>query len=772
VADNQYYLPTERDKQILERFLAREAQRLENEIHGLGSTDPDIQTPDIYVAVPPCGQGIPARVGDTPGMNECCIYSVNKTALLDDDINAAVLTPVLMPNGDILRRWVYNIYERAVGTGVFYIRILRDKYGLWLNEYPNEGSTAAYGGTTQTTPIPPIQQPIGGCQGTCRWIWHEVDQYWELDVDSCRELPTSTSSTTSTTSNPMLTTTPSLEQCELCPTTPPPPTTSSTTSTTTSSTTSTSTSSTTSSSTTTTTPRPDACNKCSYPTYCGTFEGECTYTPCVKGDVQPTVTCTSTTTLPPTTLPATTCDCNTTTTAPPDPSCVDGCDWIWWPGDSWHLISNGCNTFECPCSPPDTFPSECSGTSTPCVKISDPQPPAPPSCLGDCTWWWMPSLGAYVIAEFECNFISVFGCSCVPPSEPGGSTCRPYNTPCQSPPTTPPPESPPVTPGTCEACYTSSTTSTTTTTTTPPPCSEGCLHGWNGSIWVLLEDNCFPDCLCQSPAIDGHDTCETAVSPCQNEPPTTPPPTTPTTSTTTTATTTTTPCPIGSVSAGDNEVCYMNTNPDPSGAPNWSVADYDVDCGTCIPSPGFDTCLDELNAISNPSGCDVVCFPCETGPTTTTTATTPCPCVFNDDGGGDWTTDCDGASCPPGQKCCEPPFPAPVGAFHTPGSCVPFEAPCSSACGGNCDYQCILGGDVFVWMNLGNDCDAGCGCTGDPTSFGFNCGGSNIGAHVTLPCYGFGGFSVSEVATTLPPYLKTTPLPRSLSYNFPTTEGN
>ena len=102
---------------------------------------------------------------------------------------------------------------------------------------------------------------------------------------------------------------------------------------------------------TTTTPAP-ACH-CVYPDYCGTDEGECTYTNCASGDSPMTVDCTPTTTTsePATTTTedpgsTTTCDCNTTTTIGPDTNPDGGdcttCTWFCHPVGGWVLTNSGC----------------------------------------------------------------------------------------------------------------------------------------------------------------------------------------------------------------------------------------------------------------------------------------------------------------------------------------------------------------------------------------------------------------------------------------------
>lgn len=717
-----FFLPTAHDADILRRFLARESQRSEGG-EGFNTDDgADIQTPDIYVAVPPCGQGIPARKGDTPGKNECCIYVLEKKDVRDDDSDG-VLKPVLMPNDQILRRMVYNIYERAVGTGTFYIRILRDKYGLWCNEYPNEGSTADDpDDPSNTTTLPPgsVGDPTSPCQGVCKFVWHGIGGigYWQLVDQACRDLGTTTSTTTTTTAGPgtTTTTTPSPEQCERCPT--------STTTTTTTTTAGPGTSTTippTTSTTTTTTPDPGSCTECVYPSYCGNNDGECTFTSCTSGKVEPTVNCTTTTTPAPTTLPPTTCDCNTTTTLSPedqDPQCQDGCDWVWWPDGGWHLVSHGCgfdhNGRGCPCDyPADPPGGDCDATHTDCILPTDPGPPGGGSCTGSCIYWWIPTLEAWVQTTYGCSWFDVDGCYCNPPSF-RGSECGPTEEWCKQP--LPPPTDPkePVVPGTCEACYTTTTTSTTTTTTTPAPCTGGCLWGWDGTQWGLHNNDCFP-CFCYPPSFEGRDTCQTAMTPCVGGTTTDPPPTTTPAPTTTTSTTTTTTCPPDNTCTefpDSNCICYQNMNPDPDGAPNWQVSNFDPACQSCVPSPPYATCLDELNSITTLFGCDVACFTCEqpTTTTTTTTTTTPPPgtcnfiCTF--DGFYHWMQGSGNCS----MQCCQPTALCDVdhAGNNSSTGCVPNASTDCGSPAGSCLWECrVQGGGGVAWEQTG-DCTETC----------------------------------------------------------------
>ncbi len=459
-------------------------------------------------AVPPCGQGIPARVGNEPGQNECCLFT----------IAAGALVPVLNDGGAQARDTVYNVRDVAIPPlqppDESYVLVHADPSGRWICEVPENGSAAGGAAATTTTPDP--NQPP--CAGTCKWSWSfTYGGAWHLESDTC-------GTTTTTTPDPQATTTP--PSC-LCPTT----TTTTTTCdpeepecTTT---------------TTTTTAEPEC--SCAYPAFCGSETGECTYTSCAAGTSAPTVDCTTTTTAAPTTTPdplatTTTCDCNTTTTMSPETGCSN-CTWSHHPVGGWVNTFNGCHG-QCSCAAPPGAPGDCSSATTACLPIVVVPPPPPPPCGGSCSYICVPGSGWFFVGG-SCSG-GTHGCFCGPPTENCTVCGAPARTPCYEPPANPDATTTTAAPGPCAECYGTTTTTTTAapTTTTPDPCGSGCL--WDGSAsgaWAAGANNCAVGCNCLPPAYTATDDCETAhtkcfpvttttVGPTTTPPPTTPPPTT------------------------------------------------------------------------------------------------------------------------------------------------------------------------------------------------------------------------------------------------------
>jgi len=543
----------------------------------------------------------------------------------------------------------------------------------------SHGSTATT--TTTADPSAPTTTTTFAfepCTGECKFIWDNTAYHWNLDTDGCGPTTTTTpnpSSTTTSTADPNTTTT----ECGQCPSTTSTADPSSTTTiapgctglctwhwdetgvewvsdsdpcdpgcpcsaplvngfydgqpatTNCTGTTTTAAPTTTTSSTTSTTPHPCACM---YPVYCGTVDGECTYTQCASGYVAPVVSCTSTTIGPTTT----TCDCNTTTTPTP---CGSGCTWITL-NDVWVKTTDDC--WSCGCSYPTIFPACNTCTSTVC---NPPPPPIQYRCTGTCYylpvanlygpgtmgWWLQPSSVCSDPGPGKT-------CSCVPPSLPPPSipcdgTCPQVgSSPCQVSVT-------PTTPDPCSVCY-----PTTTTTTTPNPCGNGCIYEWNGSSsWIIQSSSCTGGCSCSYPLYDGHDSCETIRRECI--PPTTPPPTT----TTTPTPTTTTACCPSTCGSGSDEcqklVCesgvYVATSCVCSGATYDSnylgtpcVTEGDNICVRCIPTTTTTTTGAPTTTTTEEPTTTTTETPTTTTteePTTTTTTLGPCAgtCTCNCD---------------------------------------------------------------------------------------------------------------------------------------------
>lgn len=623
IPTQQFYVLTEADAATLRAFLEAEQNRAAGGMVDAEWEPP--QTPETYVAVPTCGEGIPARAGDTPGVAECCVFKLAQAAIGDP----YKLEPIVNPDGTQVRREVYNIFDVAFDAALppseYYIVIRREKFGRWLCEYPNAagggGPLASTTTTTSTTTPNPFVDTI--CRGACRWVWNAAGQYWVPDGDSCERTTTTTSSTTSSTTTTSTTTTPDTE-C-LCPPT------SSTSTTTTSSTTS---SSTTSSTTTTT---PDC--HCAYPTWCGSTDGECTYTSCTDGVVDVQAPCTSTTS----STSTTTCDCATTTTLALPPGCVECC-YANLPVYGTVLIGSDCNGPDCHCPGPPAV-GFCEIACVSCVYETTTTTRQPdPFCNGDCIYYFLPDVfgpgqGAWVLYEDNCQGQGT-PCYCSPPSF-NGNFCAPTTVQCQRPATstssttstTPPP---------CWQCYTSSTT-TSSTTTTQPYCGAGCSWQWGGSSWGLTSFGCDPGCTCFPPNYSGQDTCHTARSECGDA-------TTTTTTTTTSSTTTTTTTSSTTTSSTTTTVApvycceklpEMPSTVDPFCSEHCAMDGILATFSTGTSSERFIACYEN-------------CPPTTT--TTTTTTTTPAgPCV-----GGmcnwiwnatdkEWVLDSD--NCPGGCGC-------------------------------------------------------------------------------------------------------------------------
>jgi hypothetical protein len=247
----------------------------------------------VRVAVPVCGEAIPARTETVAGEAECCIFKLGR--VLEDGSHS--LIPVLTETGELERAKVFNIYDTAFGPQnpgyESYLRITPDRQGRYLCDAPTGISSIAGAASTTlpppTTPPPNAQNP---CSGGCRYEW--TGAHWNLTSNYCTPRTSTTPNPSSSTSSTSYTT-PDPNNC-LCP-----PNTSSTTSTS-----STTPSGSSTSSTSTTTPNNGPC-KCTYPSYCGETVGECAITSCTMLEVEPQVSCTSTTT-------GTTANCNTSTT--------------------------------------------------------------------------------------------------------------------------------------------------------------------------------------------------------------------------------------------------------------------------------------------------------------------------------------------------------------------------------------------------------------------------------------------------------------------------
>ena len=361
-------------------------------------------------------------------------------------------------------------------------------------------------GPTTTTPGP--NSPVPQCSGQCKYIWSASTKTWTKDTDGCTLATTTTSTTaaptTSTTPNPSTTTTTSTTSCP-CPTT-------------LAATTPTPTTPPGGSTTTTTTPAPCVCQP---PQYCGTFDGECTWTFCAK-TVAPAPDCTGTTTT--STTPGA-----TTTTSTPAP-CAVGCDFSGgFPGQSpgWHKTSDGCPWWHCPCQYPPSPPGICATTHMPCIVAPPTTQPPEPGCYRDCQWAWSTGgSGGWVRINFGC--VGSQGCNCEPPSVPGDYCWQTAITPCAQP------------AGSTTAAPTTYVPTTAPPSTTWNPCSGACVWGTQDGVhWVQRTNPCFATCPCCPPGGTPRAPCETVQTPCDPHCNTT---TTTTAAPTTTTSTTAAPC--------------------------------------------------------------------------------------------------------------------------------------------------------------------------------------------------------------------------------------
>ncbi|QDU73727.1 hypothetical protein Pan97_07260 [Bremerella volcania] len=477
-----------------------------------------------------------------------------------------------------------QILWRESGMGLKWAIVRLSNVSDLKDEDDSTPTTSAPGGGS-----PPSPQ----CTGNAKWRWSADSASWSLEENNCgTEVTTTTSSPTPSSTTP-------------APPAPPAPTccpwqTAETTTSTTSTTED--------PGNTTTTAAP--CQPL-YPEFCGSEDGECTFTYCSdRMNTEPKcdhlLPTTTTSFDPNTTTPdpgsgGTTCDCNTTTTTTttPEPECSKGCKWKWLPsggGWRWVKMEDGC-TSKCPCPYPDE-PGEnkCATAHTACkvTTTTTTLPPANP-CTGVCNYTWVPDFEFWNLTDSNCSG-GTGGCGCVPPSSPGGTDCDTARVLCGGYDDDYPENTTTPAPGSCEACYTSSTTSTTSTT--PEPCDSFCKYQWStvSESWSVIEDNCVSDCPCGSPpSYAGQDDCETVAVSCDKYTTTTSTSTTTstttssTTSTTTSTTTTTTPSP------SCNYIC-VNTG----GSYNW-IPNGQLSCECCIPTS--DCSAATIGAISDGGSC-------------------------------------------------------------------------------------------------------------------------------------------------------------------------
>lgn len=390
---------------------------------------------------------------------------------------------------------------------------------------------------------------------------------------------------------------------------------------------------------------------CAKPIFCGSFEGQCTKTTCLKYETFD-VFC-------PGDTGTTTCDCNTTTsttTEAPTGECT-GCVYKQLLIDGmleWILIENNCGGICNGCKPPGgdstTFDpghttihfDSPADTGTFCDELhvecdldgpggpgdtGNPPPPVPPGgepCGGGCRFIWYEHENDWFFLNGNCRGGGggpvPTNCVCGEPSYPGTSDCEIAGTPCFSlttfptstTPTTGGPGSTTESPRNCIIyCNTSSTT------TEAPSCNDGwCTFKWGGEDWELITGSCPEECPCAHPTQDADEDCSTVITICGNTTTTTTTTTTTstssTTSSTTTSTTTLNPC---------QGLCRFECMAviDP---PFFAWIENPTDqCGfsptcTCFPEP-----TGECNEENEGEAVFATCGGEDTGTTTTTTTT-------------------------------------------------------------------------------------------------------------------------------------------------------
>lgn len=468
---------------------------------------------------------------------------------------------------------VTNLQSASAGSA----RILWIESGIGLKwGYVRLGDGGESGANTTSTTTPaPHPQP---CAGKCRYVWDQAQFVWVLDPEQS-QCGTTTSTTTpapggsgggsfgassfaafsfaanSFQSSEITVTSSTTAKPKVCCTT---------------------------STTTSTTPAPIIC-QCNYPTFCGTDDGECTFTFCAQypnnspacqsttssTTPAPGSTTSSTTGIPGSSTSTTTYNCNLCTSTTIGPCASPGCDWASVPvvaigcqfTYAWQQVTNDCDGPGCAgCPDPNEPPTGlCQTTHTACMPVvtTTTGRPAGPTCGGTCLWYCSGGGWSRVIPEScgECSatpeqFISM--CYCDSPSDPPPNPCCGFTvTSCSFhvPNTTLPP------PTLCEQfCGTSSTTpnpdtsTTSSTTTAAPGCVGNCKHKWSTATntWTVIQQDCTSACPCLYPAIIGMADCEVTMTKCGPESTTTsttPGPTTSTTPGPTTSTTSTTPGP-------------------------------------------------------------------------------------------------------------------------------------------------------------------------------------------------------------------------------------
>jgi hypothetical protein len=645
---------------------------------------------EVYLIRVPCGEYIPAAFGISPGTLECCLYKMTNTG--DIESPTYEIEKVTYPNGDNVRVEVHNVHEAIVPAGTYY-EIRQQKFGRWLVEYPSRGSSAS----TTTTTSANINVPNPGCGGRCRWTWNAAGNSWTLTDDECENnIGSTTTSSTTTTA------------CD-CPSN---TTTSSTTTTTTTA------GGTTSSTTTTTSTSagPGGPCRCVPPTFCGSDNGECTFTYCHTDPPPENPSCSSGATT--TTPDGEPCDCSTSTTQTTTTSegqegeaaKCSGCTWVNVPLFGWVASEVNCSGTVCSdsCPAPQFFEgwleaNPCSVWINRCLPLGYDPPPSPVPCGGRCEFICTsrtgdPEVGEWFFFKGDCNAITSPGCKCVAPT--GGCACGATvisNCSDQSGTTTTPDGDGDG--GCAAACESGSTTSTSTSTTPPNNCDGGhCKWSASGETWVLEENRCG-ECACDEPPTPPEEECQVTWSACTRETTTSAPTTT--TSTTTTTTTTAGNCCEAIPDEWIGFFCEDTNLPFTKTSDYVWEASETLSCGDAI-SVVITCNHDSPDSGPEPGNCNdrfdvVLTLPCAVG---LSYSISSCSC---DDTPvaitGTWGP---GSTC----LCCG-------GGTTSPGegttTSTTTTTTTSSGCGGNCEWAWTTG----TWTLTLNSCTGGAGCSCD-----------------------------------------------------------
>lgn len=518
-------------------------------------------------------------------------------------------------DGECVRRRVYNCYDKRYAGCVPQLAIGNEAGDLYIVPGTLAESDPSHPSQTSTTST----TPMATCLGRCKHFWHNSGHIWIPDPENndCRETST-TSTTGGSTSSSTSSTTSGLPPCHC-----------------------TSSSSSSTSSTSTSGVDHGRCN-CTYPTFCGTEEGECTYTYCSPLIVDPAdrVDCypssTSSTT-------STTCACND-----------DLCKYVCLQRNDgttfWDPVPGTECGPGCVCEEPEEPCIPCKGGNGKPVLIGGG---GGSGCWGICYWNYVPGLSKYFLvnAEGGCGDNPNI-CPCVEPSYPPsdeqiadslncnfGNCCIVVTGPCGKPPAGSSSSTTggggggdPIV-GPCGPCYGSTSSTTSTTGDCPGSCrwkSDAEIEDWDPHP----DSEGCGDCACDKPPHAPEAACDTAVTVCHRR-------------TTTTSTTSTTGCYEGYVClpADSFFTCAYSSCWDGSTVVYPTLIECETDVsGNCrtTTTTGVPTgacCISSLCGVLTAVACGNAAgvyqgngTTCSPNPCSSTTTTTPAPtgaCCYN-----------------------------------------------------------------------------------------------------------------------------------------------